>query len=287
MFPVLSRASLVLIWILLVATTPLFANDGTTTVRGIKSFSIGIGESDSDSAFGWNEPLIHERLADLLTRSGLPIVAAGAEAVVKWKIRVRKLLDVYYLRVELGIAQNILLQRESGAPVVHFTTTWRELESSLTTLPMLQHQVQSEVLKLAARLVMDFNGNTAAVIVTEIPDDCKNVTTDPTIRAVVQEALKPLATGNEGSVDVQELCLAGLVLKYVVRIRHKHVVRLLGRNHTLYSVDTTIRGELHLKSPQDQSAKICVDGPKLGDGSILGPFCVDAKSIIDKLTSIR
>lgn len=83
-----------------------------------------------------------------------------------------------------------------------------------------------------------------------------------------------IAQGNRGDAEVEVLDLDGTTLRYKVKIRHFHEIRILGRRVTVYSLTTHAEGTIDIQNPNPDDQRVCVNSP-------VGEICVTLAEVIE------
>jgi hypothetical protein len=98
------------------------------------------------------------------------------------------------------------------------------------------------------------------------------------IAAVMDQYFDRLAQGNEGNADIERLERDGTVIRYKVKIQHKHVIKIstpFGKKKvTVYSVTSDVEGEFDALNPSGAQAELCVNTP-------VGEQCFDLRELIE------
>lgn len=98
------------------------------------------------------------------------------------------------------------------------------------------------------------------------------------IAAVMDQYFDQLAQGNEGNADIERLERDGTMIRYKVKIQHKHVITIntpLGkRKVTVYSVTSYVQGEFDALNPSGVQVELCVNTP-------VGKQCFNLHDLIE------
>ncbi|SFL30533.1 hypothetical protein SAMN04488573_1021283 [Bacillus sp. 5mfcol3.1] len=114
--------------------------------------------------------------------------------------------------------------------------------------------------------------------VINLPTYEQRFCTDKTgaVKQAIQNKLIKLAKGNEGSVKVEELEIKGTHVRAKVKVRHKHVINILGAEKIQYSITTPVTLDTDVSKPQPKDIKICVNAPLPNVPDI----CLDGEDIL-------
>ncbi len=158
---------------------------------------------------------------------------------------------------------------------------WRQKESTGILLPrtsvdqaaaLLVGEVRRLVDGFLAAWQLDEPNGARRKSPEELPEDPPPPPADPLFQKVRQELerlLGRLAQGNEGSATIERFDVSGTKVTFKARVRHRHVVKLLGKKTVVYSVVTHASGSFDVSNPASLDTKVCVNKPEwIGGGEI-------------------
>ena len=243
---------------------------------GLQSLSVKVDTSEL-SIPGVSVHRIKKRAKELLEEEGLKIDNKSSTRLtisLATEMRDNQRTVVYAVQVELR--ESVTLARENDSAVIGEAGTWRHQATTGVLFPPfnfdalakgLSHEALRQVESFASDLA---EGNSEE---PDVPNDDEDPSTDPTpidpnvekIRRKLEELLKRLGVGDDCSASVEKFEVSGTTISFRATITHrkKNPARPLGGKY-LYSVDTSVEGNLDITSPATlANAKACTKLPPI------------------------